>query len=232
MPDPGPPALRKAPSGGGEGSNGQGGSPGSCTNRPPLWDDPNHEPGPGRYSTSNETDPPPTGPVSPPQGSQINRAARPDGGALSAPMTTTKGGVAGLTKPPSIGTRPYRELHRRDVEKSEVDRWRVLHEGTPPREYETATDSWDKLDAARRNTLLNKLYHHVAKPIAAGAGKALDGMAHLLGDTPGTLEQIGSSIYAGARLLYNDPEAVGEAAYRVTATNSIISRRPSRRIYT
>ena len=82
------------------------------------------------------------------------------------------------------------------------------------REYETATDSWDKLDAARRNTLLNKLYHHVAKPIAAGAGEGIDGMAHLLGDTPGTLEQIGSSIYAGARLLYNDPEAVGEAAYR------------------
>jgi hypothetical protein len=81
------------------------------------------------------------------------------------------------------------------------------------REYETAMDPWGRLDVVRRNTLLNKLYHHVTTPVAAGAGDAHGGMAQLLGDTPGTLERLGSSAYAGAKLLYNDPQAVGEAAY-------------------
>ncbi len=35
-----------------------------------------------------------------------------------------------------------------------------------------------------------------------------------MGDTPGTLERLGNSAYAGAKLLYNNPQAVGEAAYR------------------
>ena len=50
-----------------------GSSPGNTAQGPPpLWDDPNHVPGPGRYSTANETDPSSTGAASPVLGSQIN----------------------------------------------------------------------------------------------------------------------------------------------------------------
>ena len=70
------------------------------------------------------------------------------------------------------------------------------------------------MDAAKRNTLPNKLYHHLVNLAAAGAGDKLGGMAEFLGDPFGSLERTGSSAYAGVKRLYNDPEGVGEAAYQ------------------
>ena len=35
-------------------------------------------------------------------------------------------------------------------------------------EYDAATDTWDKLDAAKQNTILNRLYHHGVTPIVSG----------------------------------------------------------------
>ncbi len=192
----------------GGGTDSEGRAPGS----PPLPQDTPPPPPPG------PTTPIPTAPAATAPGSQVDPtqpAPPPDAGgsAIIGADDDSEGGASWDEGPPSMSAAPS--------ENFVAGTWNNLTSSVSEfftrdaaREYETATDPWDRLDAAGSNTLLNKLYHHVATPIAAGAGDALGAMAQLLGDTPGTLQRLGSSAYAGANLLYNDPQAVGEAAYR------------------
>ncbi len=219
--DPDGAALTMLPGYPGTNPGSQGGLPGGGTGPPPLYP-PDHEIVPGKWSNSNEPDQPASDPSTtpatpPPQdgGSQVNPAqpAPQQDASGSAIIVDPGGGASWDEGPPSMSAAPS--------ENFVAGTWNNLTSAASEfftrdaaREYETATDPWDRLDAAGRNTLLNKLYHHVATPIAAGAGDALGAMAQLLGDTPGTLQRLGSSAYAGANLLYNDPQAVGEAAYR------------------
>ena len=221
--DPDGAALTMLPGYPGTSPGSQGGSRGGDTGPPPLYP-PDYEPGPGQWSSSNQPDQPAsdpsTTPANPPPedgGSQVD-PAQPvpqqdaGGSAIIGADDNPEGGASWDDGPPSMRAAPSENFI--------VGAWNNLTSAASEfftrdaaREQETATDPWDKLDAARRNTVLNKLYHHVATPVAAGAGDALGGMAQLLGDTPGSLERLGSSAYAGAKLLYNDPQAVGEAAY-------------------
>ena len=162
--------------------------------------DPPHLPGgnmpnTGPDGTVDEGTPTPGSPPAGVNGSEVDPsqpAPQQDtgGSAIIGADDDPEGGLSWGDEPPSMSAAPSENFI--------VGAWNNLTSTASEfftrdaaREQETAMDRWDRLDAARRNTLLSKLYYHLAIPVAAGAGDALDGMAHLLGDTPGTLERLG-----------------------------------------
>jgi hypothetical protein len=76
-------------------------------------------------------------------------------------------------------------------------------------ELDESTNTWERLDAAKRNTLPNKLYHHVLVPIAGGVLDGADAAVGLLRHPIPTLTKVATGVYT----LATDPGKVGANVY-------------------